>query len=194
MTSDRLQPNNLRQMELPLMSSAVGSRARIYPLQARVRDLKASAADYGQKSPDFLASYDPATSLWKTSQPFLIEGLTEYLGTWPRSGLVVSGIAYQLPPLVLLTDEIASGLWPTPRTTGLDGGSNSRKAAKARGMWPTPLARDTKGRDSPRRKGGASLPQIIWQETGSGRLNPTFVEWLMGFPIGHTELEPSETP
>lgn len=27
-----------------------------------------------------------------------------------------------------------------------------------------------------------------------GRLNPTWVEWLMGFPIGWTELEGSETP
>jgi len=34
------------------------------------------------------------------------------------------------------------GFWPTARTTGLDGGSNSRKAAKARGMWPTATADD----------------------------------------------------
>ncbi len=29
------------------------------------------------------------------------------------------------------------GLFPTPRVGGVDGGSNSRKAAKKRGMWPT---------------------------------------------------------
>ncbi len=29
------------------------------------------------------------------------------------------------------------GLFPTPRVGGLDGGSNSRKAAKKRGRWPT---------------------------------------------------------
>lgn len=27
-----------------------------------------------------------------------------------------------------------------------------------------------------------------------GQLNPTWVEWLMGFPIGWTELNASETP
>jgi hypothetical protein len=27
-----------------------------------------------------------------------------------------------------------------------------------------------------------------------GRLNPMWVEWLMGFPIGWTVLEDSETP
>jgi hypothetical protein len=27
----------------------------------------------------------------------------------------------------------------------------------------------------------------------TGKVNPEFLEWLMGFPIGHTELPPSET-
>jgi len=27
-----------------------------------------------------------------------------------------------------------------------------------------------------------------------GALNPTWVEWLMGFPLGWTDLKPSETP
>jgi len=27
-----------------------------------------------------------------------------------------------------------------------------------------------------------------------GQLNPEFVEWLMGFPIGWTDLDASETP
>jgi len=38
--------------------------------------------------------------------------------------------------------RMEEGMWPTPRTTGLDGGSNSRKAAKERGMWPTPSAQE----------------------------------------------------
>ena len=25
-------------------------------------------------------------------------------------------------------------------------------------------------------------------------INLTWLEWLMGFPLGHTDLEPSETP
>ena len=41
-----------------------------------------------------------------------------------------------------LNDQVAA-MFPTPRTTGLDGGSNSRNAAKARGMWPTPRANKT---------------------------------------------------
>jgi hypothetical protein len=29
---------------------------------------------------------------------------------------------------------------------------------------------------------------------GSGQLNPTWVEWLMGFPLGWTDCQDSETP
>jgi hypothetical protein len=43
-----------------------------------------------------------------------------------------------------VVDAKYQAMWPTPRTTGMDGGSNSRKAAKARGMWPTPTAGDSK--------------------------------------------------
>jgi len=41
------------------------------------------------------------------------------------------------------------------------------------------------------------LNEQVWLMEGkpiTGSLNPEFVEWLMGFPIGWTELEPSETP
>jgi DNA (cytosine-5)-methyltransferase 1 len=31
------------------------------------------------------------------------------------------------------------------------------------------------------------------QAGNGGRLNPTWVEWLMGFPLGWTDLEDSET-
>ena len=90
------------------------------------------------------------------------------------------------------------GLWPTPRTTGLDGGSNSRKAAKARGMWPTLVARDHKGQGMSRERRLTREPDNLCSWTkkheGSGALNPTWVEWLMGFPPGWTDLKPSETP
>ena len=114
-------------------------------------------------------------------------------------------------------------MWPTPRTTGLDGGSNSRRAAKARGMWPTPTVDDSsnvtresgsfqsltravmwptpKARDW---KDGASegtfdrtspdLGKIVGQGPTTGALNPTWVEWLMGFPLGWTDCEHLATP
>ena len=59
-------------------------------------------------------------------------------------------------------------------------------------LWPTPRSRDWKGQtqrgtDAP----GDGICNAL-NVTG-GQLNPTWVEWLMGFPIGWTDLEASET-
>jgi hypothetical protein len=77
--------------------------------------------------------------------------------------------------------------------------------AVASNLWPTPCARDHRsGRfvdpekdRSPGKQGGAGLAEAVSREehaTGTGRLNPEWVEWLMGFPPGWTDCEPSETP
>lgn len=43
-------------------------------------------------------------------------------------------------------------------------------------------------RERQRRKNGLDLPTVI-----GGRVHPMFAEWMFGYPIGHTELRPSET-
>jgi hypothetical protein len=35
---------------------------------------------------------------------------------------------------------------------------------------------------------------LLQKKEVSGKLNPTWVEWLMGFPLGWTDLGDSETP
>jgi hypothetical protein len=67
--------------------------------------------------------------------------------------------------------------WPTPNA-GL--GKQSTKAA----YWQNRIAKDRQ----------VDLQMAVFLETGSGTLNPAWVEWLMGFPIGHSALQPSETP
>jgi len=70
-------------------------------------------------------------------------------------------------------------------------------------MWPTPRAVNPGSR--PNGKGGKILEEEVRiaeglrirgekllakdQEKQSGSLNPTWVEWLMGYPIGHTDLK-----
>jgi hypothetical protein len=63
--------------------------------------------------------------------------------------------------------------------------------------WPTPTANMYKGSSSAViRKNGQdrswqSLHYAVEQVTDiGGRLNPTWVEWLMGWPIGWTDLKP----
>lgn len=145
-----------------------------------------------------------------------------------------------------------SAPWPTPTCAGLDGGSNSRRAARARGRyiegagaksatWPTPKCRDcapTSRNQKPRDdlkcavEMGATkshlYPTVGTQTMGGcsgsfaklkkleeaghltpqerramsshirggkdpdnancGLLNPDWVEWLMGWPLGWTDI------
>jgi hypothetical protein len=100
--------------------------------------------------------------------------------------------------LVQITKERESGYVPnnenffhTPNTTGLDGGSNSRKALKKRmEAWPTPTAHMAKEMNSPSEalRDTPSLASRV-----GGKLNPMWVEWLMGWPLGWTDLKPSAT-
>jgi hypothetical protein len=62
--------------------------------------------------------------------------------------------------------------WPTPRTKGMCGGT---------GSWEL-LKKNTSIEEA--RKMGAG---------NGGQLNPTWVEWLMGWPLGWTDLKPLET-
>ena len=205
-------------------------------------------------------------------------GLNVVLADLPRWGLMQDGALYPQQTLVQTIKENEFGLEPnnetffhTPNTTGMDGGSNSRKALKKRlewptpntleglapkklerimeynnksrpgrsyasmnlreqvvygkvQIWPTPQARDHKG-SSGRSNTGQELDlptkvKMLPTPTSSehkyrlqgesqasrcleaqarrgeleagdgGTLNPTWVEWLMGWPLGWTDLKP----
>lgn len=96
--------------------------------------------------------------------------------------------------------------WPTPTATESSGGAQSPEKRKAGGhqvrlrdavhTWPTPVASMAKGSSpaSLTRKSGADrsndrLDHAVMASDG-GQLNPEWVEWLMGWPIGWTELKP----
>jgi hypothetical protein len=158
------------------MLFAADSRARTLQAPACAPESTATTPGYGVNSPELLASYDRATSLWKTSQLCLDGELAVYSETWPRSGLMRSGIAYRLPPLVPITDATACGLWPTPCATESRQGFQNRTRGK-RGTQE-------------------SLTTVACKTLGltRGALNPTWVEWLMGFPLAWTVLDALEMP
>jgi hypothetical protein len=97
-------------------------------------------------------------------------------------------------------------MWPTPRANKTssedeeswlarqrDGKVSTPPLGLAVKMWPTPAARDWRqgGFPADHRRNSPNLPTVI-QEVG-GQLNPAWVEWLMGLPIGWTGLEPLAT-
>ena len=79
------------------------------------------------------------------------------------------------------------------------------KSRKGGRMWPTPVA--SEGADCGSKwgalakldKGGriqrrmATLGVVETQQTTKAALNPMWVEWLMGWPLGWTDLRPLET-
>jgi hypothetical protein len=154
------------------MSSAAASPAKTSPTPAKAQGSTGSARVFGRSTPDSFANYDPGTSSWRTSQLSLLEEWSEFSGTWPRSGMTRNGTAYRLQPLALLT-----------------GGTGS-------GSWPTPMARDWKDTgDMTGVPENSILPRVVdrIEREGGGSLNPTWVEWLMGFPTGWTDCAPSGT-
>jgi DNA (cytosine-5)-methyltransferase 1 len=64
-------------------------------------------------------------------------------------------------------------------------------------MWPTPTAVTDTGGAALCKWGGAGarrkLRKLVSSEELNGALNPTWVEWLMGFPLGWTDLGVSGT-
>ena len=90
-------------------------------------------------------------------------------------------------------------MWGTPRVTTNNGTGGQRDDARARledqaAMWSTPQARDGKGAFQAHTKGGSDLslrvqktatpgpPSSPSARTSLPRLNPRFVEWLLGLP------------
>lgn len=98
--------------------------------------------------------------------------------------------------LALHTSATVGGALRNVPTPTIHGNYNRKGASKSSGdglatfvkMWPTPLASDWKSH-SPAKQATNSRPlrEKIGASDG-GALNPEWVEWLMGWPIGHTEL------
>ena len=180
------------------------SRAKTSALPARGQASPASDPACGPTWRASLAKFDPVSSSWKTVQLSLLGASELSSVTWPRSGMTVGGQCWELPTLAPRTSETGSGLWPTPTSSlGTKGGRvTPRKgreggtlieAVSARAKWPTPCASDFKGSSKPGQRRGQLTDPNAGAIPAGGSLNPTWVEWLMGWPLGWTDLEPSVT-
>ena len=102
---------------------------------------------------------------------------------------------------VNLLDQVK---WRTPTAKDSHGhqyqysrGDHNRKTptlvGQVKGMFPTPIARDSRTFKGAARSENALGTEPLTIVVG-GTLNPKGVEWLMGFPLGWTDLSASETP
>ena len=242
--------------------------------QGEAQELMENDQECGEKWRGSFVKYSPDSCSWKTHQCSLLGDLEEFSETWPQWGLMRDGECWEQLTLAQTIRGTGFGLSPnnetffhTPCTTGLDGGSNSRKALKKRllptpdasqrgptkdynpqaksqsgrtlqsfaAKFPTPTTMDTitRSRESylrvqnrpkqgknltkladiihwptpqasdNRDRGNMSNPSVqrrvaIGKQISlsqsvhptSGQLNPTWVEWLMGWPLEWTDLKP----
>jgi hypothetical protein len=154
------------------MSSQEVSHVKTCLQQEKAQDLMESDQDSGEKWQGSFAKYNPDTHSLRTPQCLLFEDSTEFCAILPKWGLMLDGELWEQQTLVQSTREIESGLsptppppdnWPTPTTPsggGNCGGSGAYKNAI---------------------KNGTHIPHSI---------NPNLYEWLMGWPIGWTDLKP----
>jgi hypothetical protein len=184
--------------EAVLMSFLEAFPVRTSALQEKEQALTESAAACGDTWRGSLARFDPVTSSWKTAQRSLLGDSDECSVIWPRSGMTAGGQCWELPMSERRISGTGSGLWPTPIASDSRGSSGRPTPGKQIQLvdavkWATPVARDYRhpGRSRMERTGSKSgdpLPQQV-----GGALNPTWVEWLMGWPLGWTDLKPLET-
>lgn len=162
------QPSN------PLTSFAAVTHANRSAVRASVKASLMNAI-FGRKLHDACAIYDRGGCYWKTSQGTFHWGSGPFSETWPRSGMMRSGIAYQLRPSAPRTYAIECSSWRG-------------------GLLPTPVASlernallsDAQARRANRR---VHVTSVLSARGIQGRLSPQFVEWMMGFPLDWTRLD-----
>lgn len=155
----------------PVRMSASSVRAMVSTEKAR---------DYGQRWGESFAKFDPVSCTWRTRQLSLFGGSSEYSETLPRWGFMHDGELWERRPPELRTFGSGSGLWPTPC---------------ARDWKDTPgMAFSGVNPDGSHRKRVDQLARAVYSSTAEpGLLTRRWVEWLMGWPDGWTELSASGT-
>ncbi len=202
------------------LSQAVSPASR-FPSQGNEQE-QTTNETCGQQHGIASAWLDPATASLKTFQASLIADISEpSLATWPKAGIVCDGEFFPQPSWERRISEIAFGLWLTPTATVI--GERSQEALEKRqayrasigrnttppgnlaeqvrygaptvNMWRTPSATVVEPKKSVVKLTGRTPqdPQVGLADQVGGQLNPTWVEWLMGWPIGWADLKPLET-
>jgi hypothetical protein len=160
--------------ETLLMSYLAAFPAKTSLPQEKAQGLTESDQECGEKWRGSFTKYDPDSSLWKTHQCSLLGDWEPFSETWPRWGLMRNGECWEQQMLAHRTSETESGLWQ---------------------WWPTPTVNDSKNSTLPPSQiHHDNIPGALLRkgEKPGSQLNPMWVEWLMGWPLGWTDLKPLE--
>jgi hypothetical protein len=186
--------------DLPLFAGDTLVSLSVQQVIAKVKKILATCG-LGYDKP--LANYDPGTQSWRMSAGIFPWGEQPSLPILPPSGMTRNGELCQQPAWEPLTGATAFSSWPTPTASDWKGrGPNSQQQGLPEAVkrsvryWPTPRAALGDARNHTVYARSTDKPQNLENKVGTadpsavgGKLNPTWVEWLMGFPPGWTDLE-----
>ena len=155
------------------MLSVADSLAKTFPLPVKEPESTVQDLECGFTWPGSFAKYDQNSCSWKTPQCSLLAGLDEFSETWPKWGMMQHGECLELEMSEDSTSETEYGFLPTPIKSDGSGGG---------------CLRSKNGREYNLRD--------WWANKGFGKSRqsrkPEFWEWVMGWPLGWTELKPLE--
>ena len=203
------------QLSLDNMTSSLeASPAKISVWQEEEKESQNNPDQvYFTNSLESYAWYDQSSLSWKTWQRSLITDWTSFSESFPKQGTMQNGQLYLQvhwePPIGVQ----GGGALPTPTASDVEGGvakdvqyknghffrENKKgvrwgvKLRDALHSLPTPTARDYKGRSSEKwnqEYGQRNIPDVLTQTGDSMSVSPYFLEEVMGYPIGWTELKP----
>ncbi len=189
-----------------LTSSRADSPARISASLENAAACQVSAAASGPSFTESLLKFDRVGLSLRTFLGSELSELMQCSMTWQEQITPLGRWWWVLSMPELRTDGSGFGLLPTAKASDgrPKGNGGNRKSpgldqlAKA-GMLPTPTAMDATNRGYQYSQGDKSkpvltLPGAVGAATspqngpGTGRLSPCFVEWMMGYPAGWTDV------
>lgn len=150
-----------------LMSYLEDSRAKTSAQQDKEQELKDSGAVCGSTWLESLEKSSQLTLSLKTPLCSAREDSVLSSKTLPHWGTMLNGECYHQAPLALITrGQECGSLLPTPTC------HNAKE-----GAYPAEYTRKT--------------PTLATHV--GGKIHPEFTEWMMGWPLGWTDLKPLET-
>jgi hypothetical protein len=185
-----------------------GSHAKTFQQQEKAQELTESDQECGEKWRGSFVKWDQNSFSWKTHQCSLLGDLEPFSETWPQWGLMRGGECWEQRTLEQTIRGTESGLseqtWPTPdancgrrgtqpnwtpkRKSGQPAQYTINQAVRDK-MFPTPTSHNSKEGAYPAEY-NRKTPSLATH--AGGKLNPTWVEWLMGWPLEWTDLKPLE--
>jgi site-specific DNA-cytosine methylase len=152
--------------------------AKTSATQEKKQESQEQKAHSGNNISEPFARYDPDTQSLKTYQPSLIEESKQLSLTFPKSAMLANGLLYQLPNLAHPTEENEYLLLPTP--TAQETHRRDYRGYLNQYVKLCPIT------DQINIKYGTAVETLK-----GGKLNPDWVEIIMGFPFGFTNINQS---